>query len=251
MVNVKAINKINPSPEGAYLNLLENKEYTRIYVSTFASAMGYCEFKVPLILQGVKTETTDAMRRGTKVHKSLEKKEEQEMDFITLTNEEITTLLKEGKKINFKMEGMNGCLVHNNFHYVGRMDSVKDVTSRNFLIEEVKTQTLKKGRPPIVYEGHILQALTYAKMASEKYNIPLTKGKLRFRIIESYSKEEFEPVVMSITKKEVAFLYENLNRFEALYQNKAKPKFHGSINKCYACNPGFQKMCSQFKKINY
>lgn len=189
------------------------------------------------------------MKEGIKLHKEREMKEAKKAEFIQMTTSQIEELLKVGEEFEFKMEGDKAALIHNSFHYVGRMDKIKKLTKRSFTIEEFKTQNVK-GNKVYLYDGYYIQALTYALMASKKYGAPVTKGNLLFIVKDRNTKlivcEEEE----KITKKHIAKYYATITRFENLYLGKAKPVYHGSKNKCIACNPAFKNVCEIGKQFN-
>lgn len=211
----------------------------RIPVSTFASAMGYCEYKVPLIAKGVRPTETEEMKSGTKIHRDAELKEEKEVEIIKLPIAEIKRLLKEGERIDFKMEGMTGLLIHGNFTYIGRMDKVLNVTQRGFEIHELKTCSRLTD---VVYDGYMLQGLAYAEIARRKLGIPITKGKI---VIEKQERLTKEKIILErrVTKDLIAWFYQKMLRFESLYLEQANAKHHNNRIKCLSCNPAFKEAC--------
>ena len=231
----------NHPDEGRFTDLVTGNELIRIRASTFAGAMGYCEYIVPMVADGIKAKATEAMKEGSKLHKEREKLEEKEKKFVEATDEEVRELLKIGEQIEFKMEGNTATLKHGNFLYVGRMDKVKGVTRRGFTIEEFKTQSVKTK--PKIFDDYIWQAMMYAEMASKNYNLPLTRGKLNFVIKDRITKLEYPTENISINKNLAGNFYKIMKRFEQLYLKTVQPNYHGNPNKCQACKQEYKSNC--------
>lgn len=60
--------KINKEKDITYLNAA---------VTNFADSLGYCEYKIPLSIQGVKPRPTQALIQGTKAHSAEQQLEEE------------------------------------------------------------------------------------------------------------------------------------------------------------------------------
>ena len=128
------------------------------------------------------------------------------------------------------------------------MDKIPTLTKRNFVIEEFKTQIFKSK--PIIYDGYMIQSVTYALMIAKKYNVPVTNGKIQFTIQDRKTNETITLDSTKITKQLIAWYYDKMQRFENLYAKKAVPVYHNSIKKCIACNPGFKSICTVGREIH-
>ena len=58
-------------------------------VTDFADAMGYCEYKIPLSIRGVKPRPTQSLILGTKAHHAEEKYEQEHVELEPVTIEAI------------------------------------------------------------------------------------------------------------------------------------------------------------------
>jgi hypothetical protein len=63
-------------------------------VSDFCDAMGYCEFKIPIALRGIKPPPTEATIEGAKAH---QKQEQFEKEHFEMETQELLITLSEAK----------------------------------------------------------------------------------------------------------------------------------------------------------
>ena len=77
-------------------------------VSDFCDAMGYCEFKIPLALKGIKPLPTEAAIEGAKAHKKQEQFEKEHFEMVPITGEELADL---EKAVEFAYESINTRLI--------------------------------------------------------------------------------------------------------------------------------------------
>ena len=63
-------------------------------VSDFCGSMGYCEFKIPLALKGIKPPPTKATIEGAKAHLRQEQFEKEHFEMSPITSEELADLNK-------------------------------------------------------------------------------------------------------------------------------------------------------------
>jgi hypothetical protein len=73
-------------------------------VSDFCDSMGYCEFKIPLALKGIKPPPTEATIEGTKAHQRQEQFEKEHFELVPVTSEELMDLKKD---VEFAYESIN------------------------------------------------------------------------------------------------------------------------------------------------
>ena len=57
-------------------------------VTDFADSLGYCEYKIPLSIQGIRPKPTQALIQGTKAHHEKEQYEAEhvELEPVTITD---------------------------------------------------------------------------------------------------------------------------------------------------------------------
>ena len=58
-------------------------------VTDFADCLGYCEYKIPLSIQGVKPKPSQALISGTKAHHADEKYEQEHIELEPVSIEQI------------------------------------------------------------------------------------------------------------------------------------------------------------------
>ena len=64
-------------------------------VTDFTDSMGYCEYKIPLSIKGVKAKPSQSLMMGSVAHDAEEKYEEEHVDFEPVTIQEIKDEEKE------------------------------------------------------------------------------------------------------------------------------------------------------------
>ena len=72
-------------------------------VTDFADCMGYCEYKIPLSIKGVKPKPSQSLIQGTKAHVAEEKYEQEHVELEPVTIQEIED---EEKDIEFARENI-------------------------------------------------------------------------------------------------------------------------------------------------
>ena len=73
-------------------------------VSDFCGSMGYCEFRIPLALKGIKPPPTEATVEGAKAHQRQEQFEKEHFEMIPVTDDELADLKKD---VEFAFESIN------------------------------------------------------------------------------------------------------------------------------------------------
>ena len=77
-------------------------------VTDFADSMGYCEYKIPLSIEGVKPKRSQSLILGTKAHDAEEKYEQEHVELEPVTIQEIKD---EKKDIEFARENIYSTLI--------------------------------------------------------------------------------------------------------------------------------------------
>ena len=77
-------------------------------VTDFTDSVGYCEYKIPLSIKGVKPKRSQSLILGTKAHDAEEKYEQEHVEFEPVTIQEIED---EKKDIEFARENIYSTLV--------------------------------------------------------------------------------------------------------------------------------------------
>ena len=137
-------------------------------VSEFCESMGYCEFKIPLALKGIKPPPTEATIEGAKAHQKQEQFEKEHFEMVPVTSEELADLNKD---VEFAYESINTRLICSiefsklpkaNMLIFGRADKVYR-SHGTLIVEESKfpfnpNKYLETFEP---YPDHKLQTLLY------------------------------------------------------------------------------------------
>jgi hypothetical protein len=136
-------------------------------VTDFADSLGYCEYKIPLSIKGVKPRPTPALIQGTKAH---HEKEQYEIEHVELEPVTITEIKDEKRDIEFARENIYSTLVipfeFQNEHVLvslsGRIDKIMRIDG-TLIVQDDKFV----GRPQVYdektqpYPSQLLQVLTY------------------------------------------------------------------------------------------
>ena len=85
------------------INKINDITFVNAAVTDFSDSLGYCEYKIPLSIQGVKPKPSQALIQGTKAHheKDVYEKEHVELEPVT-----ITEIKDEKKDIEFARENI-------------------------------------------------------------------------------------------------------------------------------------------------
>ena len=76
-------------------------------VTDFTDALGYCEYKIPLSIQGVKPKPSPALIQGTKAHHAEEKYEQEHVELEPVT---VEVLEDKEEDIEFARENVYSTL---------------------------------------------------------------------------------------------------------------------------------------------
>ena len=220
-------------------------------VTDFADAMGYCEYKIPLSIKGIKPKPTPSLILGTKAHHAEEKYEQEHVEIKPLTVEEIED---EQVDIEFARENVYSTLSMP-FEFPtenvlvtlsGRIDKILRVDG-NLVVQDDKFV----GRPEIYeqktqpYPSHLLQVLAYlnsvysAKRGNNPedwFDLPHAKKKWEVRICDRKTREPYKIFSEYQDAFSLYYLHLSLEKFTAITLNISEPEHHNSKTKCNACN---------------
>ena len=136
-------------------------------VTDFADSLGYCEYKIPLSIKGVKPKPSQALIQGTKAHHAEERYELEHVELEPIT---ITEIQDEQKNIEFARENIYSTLAIP-FEFPtenvlvslsGRIDKIMRVEGTRIVQDDkfvAKPQTYDSKAQP--YPGQWLQVLAY------------------------------------------------------------------------------------------
>ncbi len=220
-------------------------------VSDFCGSMGYCEYKIPLALQGVKPPATEATVEGSKAHERQEQYEREHFELVPITSEELADIQRD---IEFAYESISTRLIAplNLSTYpgaklwiYGRADKV--YRSQGTLIVEESKFPLDASKYLQTYEpypDHKLQTLLYlnSQFAGENssdskawFEIPHT-NKAWIISIKSRTTGETIKTFRGVQTSELEeYMNFSLQRFASIAAGELQPKHHQRQAKCLKC----------------
>ena len=89
------------------INKINDITFVNAAVTDFSDSLGYCEYKIPLSIQGVKPKPSQALIQGTKAH---HEKDVYEKEHVVLEPVTITEIKDEKKDIEFARENIYSTL---------------------------------------------------------------------------------------------------------------------------------------------
>jgi len=220
-------------------------------VTDFSDSMGYCEYKVPLSIKGVRPEPSQALMMGSAAHDAEEKYEQEHVEFEPVTIQEIED---EKKDIEFARENIYSTLVmpftFSNEKVLislsGRIDKIMRV-DETLVIHDDKfvrnPHTYDKKTHP--YPGQLLQVLTYlnssystdrSKNPDDYFEMPHTKKKWEVSICDRETREPYKTFSEEQDSFALHFLHSSLEKFASIAIEQISPDHHNNKAKCNACN---------------
>ena len=219
-------------------------------VTDFAGTMGYCEYKIPLSIQGVKPRPSRAVILGTRAHKEEEEYEEQHAELVPVTEEQ---LRDEEMDIEFAREDVHSTLSIP-FEFgsenvlvtlSGRIDKILREGS-TLIVQDDKFV----GKPQIYdakdkpYSNQLLQVLAYlnstytmgGKDPEDAFDLPHSRKRWRIRICDSKTKEPYKTFSEYQDQESHAYFHATLQRFAAISLELQDPAHHNRKRKCDACD---------------
>ena len=220
-------------------------------VTDFADCMGYCEYKIPLSIKGVKPKPSQSLIMGTKAHVAEEKYEQEHVELEPVTIQEIED---EEKDIEFARENIYSTLTipftfPNEKVLVslsGRIDKILRVGG-TLIVQDDKFA----GKPQIYdnktqpYPSQLLQVLTYlnstysssrSKKAEDVFEMPHTEKKWQIRICDRKTREPYKTFSEVQDGFSLHYLHTTLEKFASISLEITEPVHHNSKAKCNACN---------------
>ena len=186
------------------INKINDITFVNAAVTDFADSLGYCEYKIPLSIQGAKPKPSQALIQGTKAH---HEKEQYEAEHVELEPVTITEIKDEKKDIEFARENIYSTLTvpfeFPNQNVVvslsGRIDKIMRVYGTLIVQDDkfvARPQVYDSKTQP--YPGQLLQVLTYLnsncsskrKASPDDYfDMPHTQKQWELRICDRKTKE--------------------------------------------------------------
>ena len=235
------------------IKIIKESDYTLLTaaVTDFADSLGYCEYKIPLSIEGVKPKPSQALILGTKAHSAEEKFEAEHVELEPVTIEQIED--KE-EDIEFARENIYSTL-NIPFEFKtenvlvslsGRIDKILR-SDETLIVQDDKFA----GRPQIYdsktqpYPSQLLQVLTYlnssfsakrSKSPDDFFEMPHTQKKWQIRICDRKTREPYKIFSDYQDAFALHYLHSSLEKFATISLGITQPEHHNSSNKCNACN---------------
>jgi hypothetical protein len=235
------------------IKIEKEKELTFLNASVtdFTDSLGYCEYKIPLSIKGIKPKPSQALIQGTKAHSAEQKFEAEHVELESISVEQIED--KE-ENIEFARENIYSTLLMP-FEFPtetvlltlsGRIDKILR-SDETLIVQDDKfvgrPQTYDNKTQP--YPSQLLQVLTYlnssfsakrSKNPDDFFEMPHTEKKWQIRICDRKTRapyKVFSEVQDSFT---LNYLHKSLQKFTTISLGMTEPEHHNSVNKCNACN---------------
>jgi len=220
-------------------------------VTDFADSLGYCEYKIPLSIQGVKPKPSQSLIQGTKAH---HEEEMYEQEYVELEPVSIEQIEDKQENIEFVRENIHSTLMVP-FEFPsenvlvslsGRIDKIMRI-DETLIVQDDKFT----GKPQIYdsktqpYPSQLLQVLTYlnssysakrSKNPEDFFEMPHTQKKWQIRICDRKTREPYKIFEDFQDVFSLHYLHTSLEKFSAISLGITNPEHHNSIHKCNACN---------------
>ena len=233
------------------INKINDITFVNAAVTDFADSLGYCEYKIPLSIQGVKPKPSQALIQGTKAH---HEKEQYEAEHVELEPVTITEIKDEKKDIEFARENIYSTLTVP-FEFPtekvvvslnGRIDKILRVDGTLIVQDDkfvARPQTYDSKTQP--YPGQLLQVLAYlnSNFSSKRraspddyFEMPHTQKQWELRICDRKTKEPHNTFSEVQDSFSLHYLHSSLETFASIAVNLSEPEHHDNKRKCDACN---------------
>ena len=235
------------------IRINKKDDITRVTASVtdFSDSLGYCEYKIPLSIQGVKPKPTQSLILGTKAHHEEERYEQEHVKLEPVSVEQIKDREED---IEFARENIHSTLnipfefpsekvlltLSGRIDKILRVDETLIVQDDKFAGRPEKYDT--KTQP---YPSQLLQVLAYLNSSfSSKRNpsvddifeMPHTQKRWQIRICDRKTREPYKVFSELQDMSSLRYLHASLQKFTTISLGMEEPEHHNSINKCNACN---------------
>jgi len=233
------------------INKINDITFVNAAVTDFADSLGYCEYKIPLSIQGAKAKPSQALIQGTKAH---HEKEQYEAEYVELEPVTIAEIKDEKKDIEFARENIYSTLTVP-FEFPsenvvvslnGRIDKIMRVDGTLIVQDDkfvARPQVYDSKTQP--YPGQLLQVLAYlnSNFSSKRraspedyFDMPHTQKQWELRICDRKTKEPHKTFSEIQDSFSLHYLHSSLETFASIAVNISEPEHHNNKRKCDACN---------------
>lgn len=220
-------------------------------VRDFADSIGYCQYKIPLSIQGVKGKPSKATMGGAKAHLEEEIFEQEHVELEPVT----TVQIQDSKEdIEFAREYVFS-MMRSQFNFpshkvqvslFGRIDKI--MRSDNTLIvrdDKFTNNPNSYDLMPQPYPSQMLQVMTYlnSQFSFEKFSgpndwfdLPHQKKRWEIRICSIKTREPHRVYSQFVDATSQNFLQDSLKIFASIAARASQPVHHNSKSRCDACD---------------
>ena len=220
-------------------------------VTDFADSLGYCEYKIPLSIKGVRPKPSQALIQGTKAHSAEEKYEKEHVELEPVSVEQIEDKQED---IEFARENIYSTLLMP-FEFPtgnvlltlsGRIDKILRVDQTLIVQDDKfagKPQSYDSKTQP--YPSQLLQVLAYlnssfsskrSKNPDDFFEMPHTEKKWQIRICDRKTRKPYKIFSEMQDEFSLHYLQTSLQKFTSISLGMDEPDHHNSVHKCNACN---------------
>ena len=237
-----------------------NQEVTLLNaaVTDFAESLGYCQYKIPLSIKGLKPEPSQALEQGFRAHYDEEIYEQEHVELKPVTIEQINDTQVD---IEFAREN-----IYSKFIQKIEFPSINVLVSLSGRVDKImrQGQTLivqddKFVSKPEIYNNkhqpyvnHMLQVMTYLNSRygtknhsnlEDWFELPHSEKMWKIRICDRKTREPYKIFSEKVDSFSEKFFYESLKTFAGIAVGITNPIHHNSKRKCDAC--GLRNFCDQ------
>ena len=220
-------------------------------MTDFSDSLGYCEYKIPLSIKGVKPKPTKSLILGTRAHHAEERYEQEHVELEPIAAAQVKD---KDQDIEFARENIYSTLMMP-FEFPtknvlltlsGRIDKILRI-DETLIVQDDKFT----GRPHNYddktqpYPSHLLQVLAYLNSsystkrkpdAEDFFEMPHTQKKWQIRICDRTTRESHKVFSDYQDAFSLHYLHVSLQKFTTISLGMSEPAHHNSPYKCNACS---------------
>ena len=203
-----------------------------VSISSFASAMGFCQYRIINEFHlGMKQKTTYKMMKGKMVHWELEQKD------LLIPRREATQeeLMNPNIDLDFAREKIQVAIQRENvnrFIYRGVTDKIVRINGDVYVYDDKVTSNGKC----YVSNDKILQLCAYCEGFLRNYSHMIKFNRIFFKLIFRDSEGKvIEEYTKEYTDEFKKFLIKNFELFESIFNKTKPPAHHHNPKKCMSC----------------